>query len=71
MSIYDADKNADPDAPGKGHHGGIVSAPLAARILNRSLEYLAVPESPDLPEPPPEIAAQLHNYKPPKKKPEN
>jgi cell division protein FtsI/penicillin-binding protein 2 len=67
VSIYDADKNADKNAPGKGHHGGTVSAPLAARILNRSLEYLDVPDSPDLPEPPPHIAQQLWNYRPAKK----
>lgn len=63
VSVYDADKSAG-DTPGKGHHGGIVSAPMAARILDRALEYLDVPESPDLPEPPPHIAQQLWNYQP-------
>lgn len=65
VSIYDADKSIGP-VPGKGHHGGIVSAPAAARILDRALEYLDVPESPDLPEPPPEVAPLLWQYKPKK-----
>src|SRR5690606_14479204 len=51
VSIYDADKDVGPE-PGKGHHGGIVAAPTAAKILSRSLEYLNVPDSPELPEPP-------------------
>lgn len=66
VSIYDADKNVG-DTPGKGHHAGIVSAPAAARILNRALDYLDVPDSPELPEPPPEIASQLVNYHPKRK----
>ena len=67
VSIYDADKNAGK-VPGKGHHGGHVAAPLAGRVLNRALDYLDVPDSPELPEPPAEIAPLLWNYKPPKKK---
>ncbi len=66
VSIYDADKRVGPE-PGKGHHGGIVAAPTAAKILSRSLEYLNVPASPELPEPPPHIAEHLWNYTPKKK----
>ena len=32
------------------------------RVLERSLAYLQVPASPDLPPPPPEIARTLVNY---------
>lgn len=53
----------DPD-PSIGHYGGTVSAPAAARILERSLAYLQVPASPPLPPPPPEIARLLVNYNP-------
>jgi cell division protein FtsI/penicillin-binding protein 2 len=67
VSIYDADKSIGP-VPGKGHHAGIVSAPAAARMLNRALDYLDVPDSPDLPEPPAHIASQLINYVAPKLK---
>jgi cell division protein FtsI (penicillin-binding protein 3) len=45
-----------------GHYGGIVSAPAAARTLERSLAYLQVPSSPNLPPPPPEIAKLLWGY---------
>ena len=55
MVIHEPDKSL-------GHYGGDVSAPAAARILERSLAYLEVPSSPDLPPPPPEIASVLWNY---------
>jgi len=45
-----------------GHYGGVVSAPAAAKVLERSLAYLQVEESPDLPPPPDEIARVLVNY---------
>lgn len=46
----------------KGHYGGIVAAPAAGRILERSLQYLNVPPSPPLALPPPQIAALLHEF---------
>ncbi|HEX8524246.1 MAG TPA: penicillin-binding protein 2 [Tepidisphaeraceae bacterium] len=57
MVIHDPDKSL-------GHYGGIVSAPAAARVLERSLAYLQVPASPDLPPPPAEIASTLVGYDP-------
>jgi cell division protein FtsI/penicillin-binding protein 2 len=44
------------------HYGGTVSAPGAANLLRRSLSYLQVPASPDLPTPPPQIANVLINF---------
>jgi cell division protein FtsI/penicillin-binding protein 2 len=46
----------------KGHYGGVVSAPGAMHVLERSLAYLQIPASPDLPLPPPNVAAVLYNY---------
>ena len=51
----------DPDKT-KGHYGGIVAAPSASRILERSLQYLNVPASPELAVPPPQIAALLEEF---------
>ncbi|MGF1633294.1 MAG: peptidoglycan D,D-transpeptidase FtsI family protein [Phycisphaerae bacterium] len=48
----------------KSHFGGIVAAPAAARILERSLAYLNVPPSPDLPPYPSAVAAHLYGYTP-------
>ena len=53
----------DPDRT-KAHYGGWVAAPGASRVLQRSLAYLGVPASPDLPLPPPAIANLLVDYKP-------
>jgi cell division protein FtsI/penicillin-binding protein 2 len=55
LIIHEPDKSV-------AHYGGTVSAPAAGRILERSLAYLQVPRSPDLPPPPPEIANVLWNY---------
>ena len=55
LIIHEPDKSI-------AHYGGTVSAPPAGRILERSLAYLQVPRSPDLPPPPPEIANVLWNY---------
>jgi cell division protein FtsI (penicillin-binding protein 3) len=44
------------------HYGGTVSAPAAAAVLERGLAYLQVPQSPDLPPPPPAIANVLWEY---------
>ena len=55
MAIHEPDKSL-------GHYGGTVSAPASGRILERSLAYLQIPSSPDLPPPPPAIANVLVNY---------
>src|SRR5207248_9413376 len=55
MVIHEPDKAL-------GHYGGVVSAPAAGHVLERSLAYLQVPSSPDLPAPPPSIANVLVNY---------
>jgi cell division protein FtsI (penicillin-binding protein 3) len=52
----------DPHAPVT--YGGIIAAPGASRVLQRSLAYLNVPASPDLPLPPPSIANLLYSYDP-------
>ena len=44
------------------HYGGWVAAPGASRVLTRSLSYLQVPPSPDLPLPPEAVAARLAVY---------
>jgi cell division protein FtsI (penicillin-binding protein 3) len=53
----------EPDRS-KGHYGGLVSAPAAGRVLERSLAYLQVAASPDLPPPPPKIANLLYAFDP-------
>jgi cell division protein FtsI (penicillin-binding protein 3) len=53
----------EPDRS-RGHYGGLVSAPSAGRVLERSLAYLQVPASPDLPLPPPKIAGVLYSFDP-------
>ena len=55
MVIHEPDKSL-------GHYGGVVSAPAAGEILRRCLAYLQVPASPNLPPPPPAIAAKLVGY---------
>jgi cell division protein FtsI/penicillin-binding protein 2 len=52
----------DPHAPVA--FGGIIAAPGASQVLQRSLAYLQVPASPDLPLPPPSIANLLYSYDP-------
>jgi cell division protein FtsI (penicillin-binding protein 3) len=44
------------------HYGGKVAAPVACKFIERALTYLEVPASPDLPLPPPQVAAHLWNY---------
>src|SRR5688572_909586 len=51
----------EPDRS-KGHYGGTISAPSASRVLERSLAYLQVPASPDLPPPPPKISNVLYSF---------
>jgi cell division protein FtsI/penicillin-binding protein 2 len=53
----------EPDKA-KAHYGGWVAAPGASRVLQRSLAYLQVPASPDLPLPPPSVANVLYGYNP-------
>lgn len=57
MVIHEPDRSL-------AYYGGTVSGPAAGRVLVRSLAYLQVPPSPDLPLPPPEIAKVLVNYNP-------
>jgi cell division protein FtsI/penicillin-binding protein 2 len=47
---------------GLSHYGGSVAAPGASRVLERSLAYMQVPASPDLPIPPPQIANVLYAF---------
>ena len=49
---------------GLSHYGGAVAAPGASRLLERSLAYLQIPASPDLPIPPPQIANVLYAFDP-------
>jgi cell division protein FtsI/penicillin-binding protein 2 len=55
MILHDPDKSL-------AHFGGAVSAPAAGKVLERSLAYLDVAASPDLPLPPPAIAELLWGY---------
>jgi cell division protein FtsI/penicillin-binding protein 2 len=45
-----------------GHYGGTVSAPAAVRVIERTLGYLQVPQSPALPPPPADVASVLQGY---------
>ena len=54
--VHDPDKEA--------HFGGAVAGPGASRVLSRSLEYLQVPRSPDLPMPPASVQPVLRNFDP-------
>jgi cell division protein FtsI (penicillin-binding protein 3) len=53
----------EPDRQ-KGHYGGLVSAPSASQVLERTLAYLQVPASPVLPSPPARIANVLYAFDP-------
>ncbi len=46
----------------KSHFGGMVAAPAAGRVLERSLAAMGVSESPVLSVPPPQIADSLFNF---------
>ena len=61
MIIHEPDKAA-AEAKGLKHYGGAVAAPGAARVIERTLAYLAVPPSVDLPAPPAQVAGVLYNY---------
>ena len=60
VNINEPDKSLNH---GQGHYGGVAAAPAASRILQRSLTYLNVPHSGPLPDPPPEIADVLYQFK--------
>jgi cell division protein FtsI (penicillin-binding protein 3) len=55
MIVHEPDKTI-------AHYGGDVSGPATKRLIERSLTYLGVPSSPDLPLPPPQIASVLVGY---------
>ena len=55
MVVHDADRTIN-------YYGGAVSGPGSGRILARSLAYLQVPPSPQLPLPPAEVVSHLVNY---------
>jgi len=54
--IHDPNKEA--------HYGGAVAGPGASLVLQRSLAYLQVPRSPDLPMPPDAVVNVLSNFSP-------
>ena len=53
----------DPDKS-LAHYGGTVSAPAAGQILDRTLSYLQVPDSPQLDAPPASVMPVLHAFDP-------
>jgi stage V sporulation protein D (sporulation-specific penicillin-binding protein) len=63
MIIHEPDKQW-ANSHGLSHYGGAVAAPGAARVIERALAYLQVPQSPDLPIPPPQIANVLYEFNP-------
>jgi cell division protein FtsI/penicillin-binding protein 2 len=50
--------------PTKAHYGGAVAGPGASQVLQRSLAYLQVPPSPDLPMPPDNVIRVLNHFDP-------
>jgi cell division protein FtsI/penicillin-binding protein 2 len=54
--IHDPNKEA--------HYGGAVAGPGASRVLQRTLAYLQVPRSPDLPLPPESVMPVLTHFDP-------
>lgn len=48
----------------EAHYGGSVAGPGASRLLERAMAYLQVPESPELPAPPPNIQQVLWEFNP-------
>ncbi|HEV8604416.1 MAG TPA: penicillin-binding protein 2 [Tepidisphaeraceae bacterium] len=55
MVIHEADRKL-------GHFGGTVSAPAAVRVIERTMGYLQVPQSPPLPPPPADVTGVLQGY---------
>ena len=52
------------DPSKEAHYGGDVAGPGASQVLQRSLAYLQVPRSPDLPMPPDSVIGVLKDFKP-------
>lgn len=44
------------------HYGGIIAAPTAQRVLDRALQFLGEPPSPDLEPPPEPLASLLYHF---------
>ena len=63
MVIHEPDTDYGT-AHGLSHYGGAVAGPGAVRVIERTLSYLQVPRSPDLPIPPPQIANVLYEFNP-------
>ncbi|HEY2584380.1 MAG TPA: penicillin-binding protein 2 [Tepidisphaeraceae bacterium] len=57
MIVHEPDKTI-------AHYGGNVSGPADKRLVERTLSYLQVPSSPDIPLPPPAVASVLVGYNP-------
>jgi cell division protein FtsI/penicillin-binding protein 2 len=51
------------DPSKEAHYGGDVAGPGASQVLQRSLAYLGVPRSPDLPLPPENVITVLKDFK--------
>jgi cell division protein FtsI/penicillin-binding protein 2 len=62
--VHEPDKQTALESAAKSYYGGAVAAPGASRLVERTLTYMNVPASPDLPLPPPQIANVLYNYNP-------
>ncbi len=50
------------DPSKEAHYGGAVAGPGASQVLQRSLAYLQVPASPDLPMPPANVIQKLNKF---------
>jgi cell division protein FtsI/penicillin-binding protein 2 len=62
--IHEPDKQTALSSTAKSYYGGAIAAPGASRLVERTLTYMNVPASPDLPVPPPQIANVLFQYNP-------
>jgi cell division protein FtsI/penicillin-binding protein 2 len=62
--IHEPDVSTPEAKAKKQYYGGAVAGPGASRLIERTLTYLNVPASPDLPLPPPQIANVLYQYSP-------
>ncbi len=60
--IHEPDKQTALESANKSYYGGAIAAPGASKLIERVLTYMNVPESPELPPPPPQIANVLYNY---------
>jgi cell division protein FtsI (penicillin-binding protein 3) len=62
--IHEPDKRTALESSAKSYYGGAIAAPGASRLIERTLTYMNVPASPDLPLPPAQIANTLYQYNP-------